>query len=129
MCFDPAARPPIEPIGGGAIAHRTLELLSADGTSVRAFEALAGESPSRSAMLVLPDARGLHRYYEELALRFAESGIDALAIDYFAPDGGHRRAPRRLPVPRAPRADALGAPAALIDEVRDRQRSPRRHLT
>jgi carboxymethylenebutenolidase len=34
-------------------------------------------------MLILPDVRGLHRYYEELALRFAEAGIDALAIDYF----------------------------------------------
>jgi carboxymethylenebutenolidase len=33
--------------------------------------------------VVLPDVRGLYRFYEELALRFAEEGIDALAIDYF----------------------------------------------
>jgi carboxymethylenebutenolidase len=34
-------------------------------------------------MIILPDVRGLHPYYEELAVRFAEAGIDALAIDYF----------------------------------------------
>jgi carboxymethylenebutenolidase len=34
-------------------------------------------------MLILPDVRGLHPFYEELALRFAERGLDALAIDWF----------------------------------------------
>ena len=88
MCFDPGARPPIAPIAGAAIAHRAFELTSTDGTPVRAFEARAAESPSPAAVLVLPDARGLHAYYEELALRFAEAGIDALAIDYFARTAG-----------------------------------------
>ncbi len=39
-------------------------------------------------MIVLPDVRGLHHYYEELALRFAENGIDAIAIDYFGRTAG-----------------------------------------
>ena len=39
-------------------------------------------------MIVLPDVRGLHPYYEELALRFAEAGIDAIAIDYFGRTAG-----------------------------------------
>ncbi len=34
-------------------------------------------------MLILPDVRGLHTFYEELALRFAEAGAEALALDYF----------------------------------------------
>jgi len=34
-------------------------------------------------MLILPDVRGLHAFYEELPLRFAEAGIEALSIDYF----------------------------------------------
>ncbi len=34
-------------------------------------------------MVVLPDVRGLHTYYKELALRFAEVGVDAVAIDFF----------------------------------------------
>ncbi len=91
MCFGPGAHPPIDPAGqiaGGAISHRSFVMTSADGTPVRAFEALAGDGPSPAAMLVLPDARGLHPFYEELALRFAETGIDALAIDYFARTAG-----------------------------------------
>jgi carboxymethylenebutenolidase len=32
---------------------------------------------------VMPDVRGLHNFYKELAQRFAEAGIDAVAIDYF----------------------------------------------
>jgi carboxymethylenebutenolidase len=42
-------------------------------------------------MLVLPDVRGLHPYYEELALRLAEAGIDAIAIDYFGRTAGTAR--------------------------------------
>jgi carboxymethylenebutenolidase len=90
MCFDPGARPPITPIAGAAIAHRAFGMTSGDGTPVRAFEALAAAGPSPAAVLVLPDARGLHAYYEELALRLAESGVDALAIDYFARTAGTR---------------------------------------
>jgi carboxymethylenebutenolidase len=39
-------------------------------------------------MIVLPDVRGLHTFYRELAQRFAEAGIDAVAIDYFARTAG-----------------------------------------
>jgi carboxymethylenebutenolidase len=83
MCFDPDSRPPIAPIAGAAVAHGRLTLTAPDGNHAMAFAARAGADPSRSAMLILPDVRGLHGYYEELALRFAEAGIDALAIDYF----------------------------------------------
>jgi carboxymethylenebutenolidase len=39
-------------------------------------------------MVILPDVRGLHPFYEELALRFAENGVDALAIDFFGRTAG-----------------------------------------
>jgi len=39
-------------------------------------------------MIVLPDVRGLHQYYRELALRFAEAGVDAIAIDFFGRTAG-----------------------------------------
>ena len=39
-------------------------------------------------MIVLPDVRGLFTFYEELALRFAEAGVAALAIDYFGRTAG-----------------------------------------
>jgi carboxymethylenebutenolidase len=51
-------------------------------------------------MIVLPDVRGLHPYYEELALRFAEAGIDAVAIDYFGRTAG--TAPRGTDFDHAP---------------------------
>jgi carboxymethylenebutenolidase len=35
-------------------------------------------------MVVIPDVRGLHPYYKELAVRYAEVGVDAVAIDFFA---------------------------------------------
>lgn len=82
MCFDHDSRPPIAPIAGGAIDGRRIELAAADGTRVLAFRARPA-APSGNGIVILPDVRGLHRYYEELALRFAEHGVDALAIDWF----------------------------------------------
>ena len=40
-------------------------------------------SPTGAGRVVLPDVRGLHQYYKELVERFAENGVDAVAIDYF----------------------------------------------
>ena len=88
MCFDADSEPPIPPLGGGAYASGRLELVGTDGNRFAAFEARAGDVPTRAAMLILPDVRGLYTFYEELALRFAEAGIDALAIDYFGRTAG-----------------------------------------
>jgi carboxymethylenebutenolidase len=87
MCFDLDSRPPIPPIAGAAVDEQTVELQSADGTRFLAYTADAA-SPSGAGVLILPDVRGLHPFYEELALRFAESGIDALAMDYFGRTAG-----------------------------------------
>jgi carboxymethylenebutenolidase len=87
MCFELDSRPPIPPIAGGATDARRLTLTSADGTRLAAYAARATE-PSGAGMIVLPDVRGLHPYYEELALRFAEAGIDAVAIDFFGRTAG-----------------------------------------
>ena len=38
--------------------------------------------------MILPDVRGLYRFYEELALRFAERGYPAVAFDYFGRTAG-----------------------------------------
>ncbi len=83
MCFDDDARPPLPPIRGAALDARELTLTSRDGTSLRAYAALAGQ-PSGVGMLIVPDVRGLHPYYEELALRFAQAGIHAIAVDLYA---------------------------------------------
>jgi carboxymethylenebutenolidase len=52
-----------------------------------AYFARASE-PTGAGMVVLPDVRGLHHFYKELAQRFAEAGIDAVAIDYFGRTAG-----------------------------------------
>lgn len=90
MCFDADSRPPIEPIAGASIEHRHVVLDAADGNHFAAFEAVAAQ-PSGTGMLVLPDVRGLFGYYEELALRFAEVGVSALAIDYYGRTAGASR--------------------------------------
>ena len=83
MCVDNDSRPPIHPIAGGSAGSLDLHLVSADGTRVMAHAARA-KSPSGAGMVVIPDVRGLHIYYKELADRFAEVGVDAVAIDFFA---------------------------------------------
>lgn len=83
MCHDLDSRPPIPRLAGAAVDGKRIELEAADGTRLLAFDAQADDSPTRAGMVILPDVRGLHRFYEELALRFAERGVDAVAIDYF----------------------------------------------
>jgi carboxymethylenebutenolidase len=83
MCVDNDSRPPITPIAGGSAGGRDLKLASADGTRFMAYAARAAR-PSGAGMVVIPDVRGLHQYYKDLADRFAEVGVDAVAIDFFA---------------------------------------------
>ena len=87
MCFELDSVPPIAPIAGAAVDSEDLVLTSKDGTRFAAFGARA-ENPTGAGIVVLPDVRGLYRFYEELALRFAERGINAIAIDYFGRTAG-----------------------------------------
>src|ERR671937_591432 len=87
MCFELDSEPPIPRISGAAVSHDDLVLESADGTRFAAFAATPDE-PSEVGVVILPDVRGLYRFYEELALRFAERGIAAVAIDYFGRTAG-----------------------------------------
>jgi carboxymethylenebutenolidase len=92
MCFDVDSHPPIAPIAGGALDSIDLVLEAADGNRFRAFRARSFTVSSTGAgIVILPDVRGLHPYYEELALRFAEAGVDALAIDYFGRTAGYEK--------------------------------------
>src|SRR5712691_9793008 len=87
MCFDLDSRPPIVPIAGGALDSSELVLEARDGNRLQAFRARAANHGG-AGILILPDVRGLHPYYEELALRFAENGIDAIAFDCFGRSAG-----------------------------------------
>jgi carboxymethylenebutenolidase len=87
VCFELDSEPPIPVISGAAVSHDDLTLEAADGSAFVAFSAHPGE-PSDVGVVILPDVRGLYRFYEELALRFAELGHAALAIDYFGRTAG-----------------------------------------
>ena len=87
MCFELDSLPPVPRIAGAAVSHDDLELEAADGNRFAAFEATP-DDPNGIGVVILPDVRGLYRFYEELALRFAERGYHALAIDYFGRTAG-----------------------------------------
>jgi carboxymethylenebutenolidase len=90
MCYDADARPPLPPIRGAAADAREVTLTSGDRTSVAAYAARAAV-PGGPGMVILPDVRGLHPFFEELALRFAEAGVHAIAIDYYGRTAGAGR--------------------------------------
>jgi carboxymethylenebutenolidase len=87
MCYDDDSRPPIPTIAGAAVTHQDLELEAAGGNRLAAFLAEPDDAKG-VGVVILPDIRGLHRFYEELALRFAERGYHAVAIDYFGRTAG-----------------------------------------
>ena len=115
MCFDLDSEPPIPRISGAAVSHDDLVLESEDGNRFAAFRALAGSVDGEAAdarpedrgaggaaeadgdvstgVVILPDVRGLYRFYEELALRFAERGHAAIAFDYFGRTAGVDKRP------------------------------------
>ena len=94
MCFPPGARPPEIPsdlrsISGGA-GGQDIILTSGDGATFRTFFA-AGQGDA--GVVIAPDVRGLHAFYEELAERFASAGVPAIAFDYFGRTAGTARRP------------------------------------
>jgi carboxymethylenebutenolidase len=92
MCFPFDAIPPDipaslrAPMAGGAAGER-LTLTSADGTAFSAYLA-AVEGEADAGVVILPDVRGLFSFYEQLAERFADAGIPAVAFDYFGRTAG-----------------------------------------
>ena len=83
MCYSDHAHPPLPPISGAAADHGDITLSASEGTELMAYFARASK-PTGAGMVVMPDVRGLHQFFKELAQRFAEAGVDSVAIDYFA---------------------------------------------
>ncbi len=94
MCHEPDSRPPElpsdlcpAPIAGGALETHELVLTASDGNRFRCFEARAPRAHG-AGVVIFPDWNGLGPFYEELAMRFAEAGYDAIAFDYFGRTAG-----------------------------------------
>src|SRR5204863_5654789 len=88
MCFETTARPPMPPVAGGAGARTDrFELTAADGNRFNCLGAVSDQAGG-PGIVVMPDVRGLHPFYEDLAVRFGSIGVHATAFDYFGRTAG-----------------------------------------
>jgi carboxymethylenebutenolidase len=87
MCYDDKALPPGPPGDAAPAEGRDMILTISDGNRFAAYLA-APSRPIGVQVIIYPDVRGLHNFYKELVLRFAEVGISALALDYFGRTAG-----------------------------------------
>jgi carboxymethylenebutenolidase len=131
MCFEFDALPPMVPkdrvlpaMAGGAAAEM-LVLESADGSTFSAALAECPESIGGTAVIILPDVRGLYRFYIELAERFSTAGYHAIAIDYFGRTAGTGERGEDFDfmthtmqtTPAQVQADVAAARAALVERT------------
>lgn len=128
MCHQPDARPPAAPVVTGAVAqHGPLRITAADGNRFRAHRAVP-TVPNGTSVVVLPDVRGLHPFYEDLAQRLAEVGFDSVAIDFYGRTAGTSERPdsfdgmEHLPLLAAEHVDA--DVAAAVGLLREQSRGP-----
>ena len=87
MCFTSDRRPPEPPKTSEVGDHGPLVLTAADGNRFCAFEAVPVTRRGASLVL-LPDIRGLHAFYTDLALCCAQAGIDTVALDPYGRSAG-----------------------------------------
>lgn len=85
MCFETTARPPAPPRTGFAGDHERLTLHGDAELAATFARTTRDRAPG---VVVLPDIRGLHPYYEALAVAFADAGVHALAIDLYGRTAG-----------------------------------------
>ena len=71
---------------GGSSDESDLVLTASDGQRLKAFAVRAAQ-PTGAGVVIIPDPRGVAPFYRELTRRFAEAGIDAIAIDYLTRHG------------------------------------------
>jgi carboxymethylenebutenolidase len=123
MCHSTGSRPPASPVVTGKVAeHRRLEITADDGNRLSAYRATP-TAPGAGNVIILPDVRGLHPFYEALAQRFAEAGFHAMVIDFYGRTAGTLPRDdsfdpmRHLPLLEAGHVDTdVAAAAALMRE-------------
>ena len=87
MCSEPHHRPPPAPRTGRLADSERRTVTASDGVEVAARLATTTEEDA-PAVVVLPDFRGLHPYYEALAEELAGAGAHALAVDHYSRTAG-----------------------------------------
>jgi carboxymethylenebutenolidase len=87
MCFDTDALPP-DPARTGMLDGSDRTTLTAhDGNRFAATVARTRE-PASAGVVIIPDVRGLHPYYERLAEHLADAGVHAIAFDPYGRTAG-----------------------------------------
>lgn len=86
MCHDPADVPPPPPRSGRLLGSERLVLEAGDGARPAATLATAGGADT--GVVVLPDVRGLHPFYERFAEALADAGVSAVAVDPYSRTAG-----------------------------------------
>jgi carboxymethylenebutenolidase len=87
MCFDRDALPP-DPARTGMLAGSEAAVLVADDENRFAATVARTTEPASAGLVIIPDVRGLHRYYERLAEHLADAGVHAVAIDPYGRTAG-----------------------------------------
>jgi carboxymethylenebutenolidase len=87
MCFTSEQHPPEPPRSSELGDHGPLVLTAGDGNRFSAFEAVP-VTPRGASLVLLPDIRGMHAFYTDLALCFALTGIDTVALDPYGRSAG-----------------------------------------
>lgn len=83
MCHDHDALPSKPPEVGSSATGEDLLLTSEDGTPYAAYIAYPAQI-NAAQIIIFPDGGGLRQFYKDLAFRFAEQGILALTLDFYA---------------------------------------------
>lgn len=96
MCFDEDAVPPVPAVPDAAIESQYIDLTAADGNVFSAFSAVPAGG-AETAVVILPDVRGLYGFYTELAKRFAENGVGAVVFDYYGRTAGTGKRAKDFP--------------------------------
>jgi carboxymethylenebutenolidase len=94
--------------------HGPLVLTAADGNRFSAYQAVP-VTPRGASLVLLPDIRGMHAFYTDLALCFALTGIDTVALDPYGRTAGLGKRGDDFDV--RPHAAAL-APADVLADAR-----------
>jgi carboxymethylenebutenolidase len=87
MCHEPDDFPPPAPAQGLLAGLRRDTLTAEDGA---AFAVTSAGTTRQGApgMVIVPDVRGLHPFYERLAEQYAQAGVEALALDQYGRQAG-----------------------------------------
>jgi carboxymethylenebutenolidase len=127
MCFTSDQHPPEPPRSSEVGEHGPLVLTAGDGNVFSAFEAVPA-TPRGASLVLLPDIRGMHAFYTDLALCFAMAGVDTVALDPYGRSAG--LSPRDDDFEYMPHAqkltpqDVLADAHAAVARLRERGDAP-----